>query len=242
MKNETDCLFSRKEMYILSCKENGRLREWAQKPRVSKRKVIHENMHLMEGMQFTLTNSFPIVEAYTGTTDFEIVSYTERKKYDGKGRALHYFLDDYKFRDAVWCDLERVTYMIRNYDIVFAPDLSLWKDLATEFYNKTNVFRSRFVGAYWQLCGFNVIPTASWGGLSSFTYCFEGLPSNSVIAVSGMGCRKSSDSFRRWCYALHRLEEEKNPLLILVYGEEVEVQGLRTPLKFLPCFVQKFRK
>ena len=45
------------------------------------------------------------------------------------------------------------------------------------------------------------------------------------------------------CYGLRRLEEAKEPILIIVYGEEVEVQGLHTPLKFVPCFIQeKLRK
>ena len=42
----------------------------------------------------------------------------------------------------------------------------------------------RFVGAYWQTCGLPTIPTASWGALNSFSYCFEGLPCNSIIATS----------------------------------------------------------
>lgn len=238
MDDYSNCIFSRKEMYLLSCKNSGKLREWAQKPSIARRKATHENMHLMKGMQFTKTNSFPILEAYTGTIDFEVVSYAERKKHNGKGQALHYFLDDYKFRDAVWYNLERTTYSISGYDVVFTPDLSLWKDLPTEFYNKENVFRTRFIGAYWQLCGFNVIPTASWGSLASFSYCFEGLPMNSVIAVSGMGNRKSENAFNLWCYGLRRLEEAKAPTLIIVYGEEVEIQGIHTPLKFVPCFIQ----
>jgi hypothetical protein len=66
---------------------------------------------------------------------------------------------------------------------------------------------------------------------------------NSVLAVSGMGNRKSDEAFNRWCYGLRRLEEAKSPILIIIYGEEVEVQGLHTPLKFVPCFIQeKLRK
>lgn len=30
----------------------------------------------------------------------------------------------------------------------------------------------------------------------------------------------------------------KAPTLIIVYGEEVEIQGIHTPLKFVPCFIQ----
>lgn len=77
------------------------------------------------------------------------------------------------------------------------------------------------------------------GRLGSFTYCFEGLPMYSVIAVSGMGNRRNADAFNRWCYGLRRLEEAKQPTLIIVYGEEVEVQGVHTPLQFVPCFIQE---
>lgn len=126
---------------------------------------------------------------------------------------------------------------MRKFDFYITPDLSLWRNVPTNFYNKKNVFRSRFVGAYWQLCGYSVIPTASWGGLESFSYCFEGLPESSVIAVSGMGNRQSADAYNRWCNGLRRLEQSKAPTLILVYGEKVDVDDFHTPLRFFPSFV-----
>lgn len=231
-------LFTTKDLYVMEHTENGRSRRFDHIPKCQRRKKIHENMHLMEGMTFTSNLGYPQMAPYTGTTDFISVSYEERKKHDGKNEALHFFLDDYRFRDAVWCNLEYTTFSISKFDYVFTPDLSLWRDLPTDFYNRENVFRTRFVGAYWQICGYSVIPTASWGNLSSFSYCFEGLPMCSVIAVSGMGNRKSVDAFNLWCYGLRRLEEAKKPILIIVYGEEVEVQGLHTPLKFVPCFIK----
>ena len=236
-------LFSQKEMYLVEHHSDGRSRRFDHISKQRRRKIIYENMHLMDGISFTPNLHYPELAPYTGTTDFVSVSYQERNKHDGKNEALHFFLDDYRFRDAVWCNLERTTFSISNFDYVYTPDLSLWRDLPTDFYNRENIFRTRFVGAYWQKCGYNVIPTASWGNLSSFTYCFEGLPMHSVIAVSGMGNRKSNDAFNLWCYGLRRLEETKEPILIIVYGEEVEVQGLHTPLKFLPCYIQeKLRK
>lgn len=54
-----------------------------------------------------------------------------------------------------------------------------------------------------------------------------------------MGNRKNVDAFNRWCYGIHRLEDAKEPIQIIVYGEEVEVQGLHTELKFVPCFIQE---
>jgi len=233
----SDNLFSDRDLYLMSHNSRGRSYSLEKVPKKTKRRIIHDNMHLMEGMTFTSTNSFPQMSAYTGSVDFTAVPFTERWKGDGLGKAVHFFLDDFRFRDIVWCNLEATTYSLSKFDFLFTPDFSLWKDIPTEFPNKQNIYKTRFVGALWQLCGFNVIPTASWGGLNSFSYCFEGLPSNSIIAVSGMGRNKNTDSFNLWCHGLRFLESEKTPILILVYGSEVLVPGLKTPLKFIPDYI-----
>ena len=176
---------------------SGQFLETAQIPKRYKRKQIYDNMHLMKGMTFTTVLRYPQMAAITEISDFTCIPYTERNKYEGKNQTVHFFLDDHRFRNAVWCNLEHTTFSLRKFDYYFTPDLSLWKDLPTDFYNRQNIYRTRFVGAYWQKCGYNVIPTASWGGLNSFAYCFEGLPSNSIIAVSGMGNMASEDSYNR---------------------------------------------
>lgn len=235
-------LFSNKELYLIDHHPNGRHNKWDKIPLRNKRKQIYDNMHLVKGMEFTPLGN-PILRPYIGNTDFISIPYTQRNKYDGEGKALHFFLDDYQFRDKVWTNLEHTTYSIRSYDYIFTPDLSLWKDYPTDFYNKQNIFRTRFVGAYWQLNGYNVIPTASWGDLNSFQYCFDGLPANSIIAISGMGNRKTDNAYNLWCHGLRCLEEAKKPILFLIYGHEIEVEGISTPMKFIPDFIStKLRK
>ena len=219
--------------------QRGHSRKFDAIPKYQRRKRIYNNMHLMEGMTFTNKNGFPQLSPYTGSTDFEVVSYIDRKKHSGKNQAVHFFLDDYKFRDPVWNNLEFSTYTLNKFDYCFTPDLSVWVDLPTDFYNKENLYRTRFVGAYWQLCGYNVIPTASWGNMDSFSYCFEGLPNNSIIAVSGMGHHTSKGAEFLWHYALKELERQKNPTMILIYGEEETIPNLSTPLQFIQCFISK---
>jgi hypothetical protein len=238
MAKET-CLFSKKELYVMEHNEKGKSRRTDKIPERHRRKMIYENMHLMKGMSFTSSNHFPQLAPYNGNVEFEVIPYSDRKKYDGRNQALHFFLDDYRFRDAIWCNLDYTTYSIRNYDYYFTPDLSLWVDLPTDFCNKENIYRTRFVGAYWQLCGYNVIPTASWGNADSFKYCFEGLPENSVIAVGGMGHHHCRAAESLWHYALQELERQKHPTLILIYGDEEDLSYLATPVKFIPCFISK---
>jgi hypothetical protein len=234
---EEKTFFSEKEMYCMAHDSKGHSTFVEAIPKHYRRKFAYDNMHLMTGMKFE--NGYPIMQAYTGKTDFELVPYTERKKQLGVGQALHFFLDDYRFRNAVWSTLERVTYGISKFEWVFTPDLSMWRNLATEIPNMNNVYRTRLIGAYWQSCGYNVIPTASWGGLDSFTYCFNGLPHDSVVAVSAMGAYKNRMQFDRWCYGLTRLEKDRHPRLILVYGDAVDISGLSTPVQFLPTFISK---
>ena len=223
--------------------EKGRSRHFSKIPERQRRKQIYDHMHLIKGMTLTPSLLFPQLEAFSESVDFEFIPYTERNKHTGENQAIHFFLDDYKYRDSVWCNLEYTTYSICKYDYFITPDLSLWRDLPTEYYNIQNIFRTRFIGAYWQQCGYKVIPTASWGNLNSFSYCFEGLPMHSVIAVSGMGNQKSVDSFNKWCYGMKRLEEAKQPIMILVYGQEIEIPGLITPIQFIPDFIStKLRK
>ncbi len=233
-------LFTKKEMYVMEHTINGRLTKIESLPNMVRRKRMYENMHLMEGMTFTSLNQIPQLLPYNGTVDFELVTYSDRKKSDGVKQALHFFLDDYRFRNQLWYNLEQISYSIRKFDYYFTPDYSMWVDIPTTFYNLVSIFRSRFAGAYWQqTCGYNVIPTASWGNRDSFRYCFEGLPENSIIAVCGTGHHHCRAAERLFYYALRELEIQKSPTQILVYGEEEDIPSLSTPIKFLPCFIQK---
>lgn len=59
------------------------------------------------------------------------------------------------------------------------------------------------------------------------------------MEVCGQSNRKDLQAYNIWCYALRRLEEEKQPTLILVYGPTIDIPGLQTPVKFLTDFITK---
>ena len=102
-------LFSRKDIYLVDHNSQGRSRRLATLPVKQRRKKIHENMHLMDGMTFTRNQGDPQMAPFTGPTNFVSVSYKDRKNHDGKNEAVHFFLDDSEFRDVVWCNLEYTT-------------------------------------------------------------------------------------------------------------------------------------
>lgn len=236
MKDQ-DSIFSTKDMYLMSHSANGHPFWHDRLSPTKRRKCFYNNMHLMDGIRFSST-SIPVMDPITDIPDISLVAYTDRKRVCGINEAVHFFLDDYKFRDGIWNRLEQATFELQKFDYLITPDYSFWINVP-DFYNFESLFKTRFIGAYWQKCGYSVIPSASWGNLNSFRYCFEGLPSNSVIAVSGMGNQKNGDAYSRWCYGLRILEEMKSPTLIIIYGDMIDIPDIHTPIKFFPGFITK---
>lgn len=231
-------LFSAKENYLLSCTDTGKLREVMVLSAKKRQKRQINNMHLMDGMDLTYPNRFPELKAYNGPTDFVYLPYSEHLKMEGTGYAIHFFEDDYKFLNAIDKRVEQTVFALRNAEVIIAPDCSLYVDEDRyHFLNLQSVYRSRFFGAYAQKCGFNVIPTATWGGLDSFEYCLEGLPTNSVIAVCGIGINWDKRATLLWEYALRELERRLSPTKILICGNERPVPGLSTPVQFIPPYL-----
>lgn len=233
-------LFSPKEMYEISCSRRGKL------PLVDgsvhrMRKAQYENLHLRSGMEFSHTYGFPVLKPYNGTVNFTMVPYSDRKKAEGRGQFVGFFSDDYKWGYALWNRLEASIYSLRKFDGIFSPDYSLYADEEFKMFNMTQIYKSRFVGAYAQNIGYNVIPTASMGDVDSIKYCFDGLPEHSIIGICGTGLGRHMQC-ELWEYGLRALEEMKKPTLIIVYGPERKVIGLNTPLMFIQDQITKYHR
>ena len=211
-------LFSAKEMYAQTHTNKGLPVKWDGKTNSSLyRKRHYDNLLMSQGMAFTQKNELPIIQPYTLSTNFEIHSFKERNKLSGERQAIHFFGDDYSFDKITWDRLYITTMELYKFDCVFTPDYSLYVDMPFA-YNISNLYKSRFVGAFWQLCGYNVIPTVSWGNADSFEYCFEGLPQQSVLSIGGMGNAHHASMTQLWEYGVYMTIEHLNPIALIIYG------------------------
>jgi hypothetical protein len=232
---DVDGLFSQKEIYTMSCTDTGKFHYLMDMSKAQRAKVELNNMHLATGMVFTEEHGIPLLHAYEGPTHLPYVPYSSRNI------AIHFFEDDYKFATATWKRLDRTTYTLARYPVLCTPDHSLYVDMPKSL-NLWSIYKSRFAGAFWQNCGFDVIPTASWSNADSFSWCFEGLPQHSVIAVCGMGVDGCSAASELWLMGMHSLEYTLHPTELLVYGEERNVPGISPPITFISPYIKsKFR-
>lgn len=137
------------------------------------------------------------------------LSQEERKKH-----VVHFFLDDYLF-ERVWNRPEENTRFLSNFRAVLSPNFSQYTNMSRslQIYNH---YRTMWMSAYWQYYGLTVIPILCWSDKESFEYCLDGMPKNSVLAVSSLGCQRFEKEFR---YGYERSIDTLQPSKILFYGK-----------------------
>ena len=196
------------------------------------------NLHLHNTFPTEGIEDMPLLSPYNGKLPDDLISYADRnKKLFHLG--IHCFLYDYKI-DSTWHSPSLVISCLREYNCVIAPDFTLFIDMPRAI-NVWNVYRNRWVSSFWQKEKINLVPSASWGNVNSFDYCFDGLPDNSIIAIGHTAIGKDKDARKLYRLGVETLIERKHPSKLIVYG---------APLDFMPeveviyyeGIIQKLRK
>ena len=129
-------------------------------------------------------------------SQFEYLGFQNTRKNDSRNfanKTVGFFKTDGKFEHV--CDRPwKYTEWLRQYKHVLSPDLSCYTDMPIVDQWRS-IYWNMLIGAYWQHCGLIVIPTASWTDERSYGFCFSGMESGSVIAVSTMSTRTAPQNF-----------------------------------------------
>ncbi len=115
-------------------------------------------------------------------------------------KMVHFFVDDNKL-NRYYDSPSNYIKRLAQYKAVMTPDFSLYPEMPYPL-QLFNVFKNRWCGAYWQEYGLTVIPTISWSDKESFKFCFSGIESNSIIAVSTVGSRTNKSEFLEGYFAM----------------------------------------
>lgn len=152
--------------------------------------------------------------------------------------AVHFFIDDYQF-DRLWNRPKFYLDLLKEFSFICTPDFSLYTDYpkALQIYNH---YRKHWLGAYWQQNGITVIPTISWGDQSSYSWCFDGEPVGSDIAVSSVGTQQSMSTRKLFLCGYIEMIKRLEPNTIFFYGPIPKAcDGNIIPI---PAFQSKFSK
>ena len=128
-------------------------------------------------------------------------------------RGVHFFVDDYRF-SGIYNNPERSLNRYSQYAFLLTPDFSTYSDMNL-WRQLESVAKNRWVGAYWQSKGLTVYPTISWGDARSYSFCFDGVEQNAVVAVGMIGCKGNKLAFMR---GYNVMLEKLSPTKIICFG------------------------
>lgn len=131
--------------------------------------------------------------------------------------GVHFFIDDYQFA-RLWNNPPLYFPLLSKFKYVMAPDFSLFTDMpvAMQIYNH---YRKHWLAKYYEYFGIKIIPTISWSDENSYSWCFDGEPINSVVAISTVGVMKRKESQELFFKGYEKMKEILNPTKILCYGK-----------------------
>lgn len=139
----------------------------------------------------------------------------KRKQY-----IVHFFLPDFLF-ERTWSRTEQVAGFLKDFKAVLSPDFSQYTDMPRAM-QIWNVYRKSWVSKYWSELGIKVIPVAGWSDEESFEYCFDGMPKDSLIAVSSVGVHNDFEARELFKQGYNKMVEVLEPRKILFYGRKFD--------------------
>ncbi len=142
---------------------------------------------------------------------------------------FHFFIDDYRF-ERIWNRPNRYIPVLTKFKCGISPDFSMYWDMpkAQQIWN---CWRNRAMAFFLQTRIKNIIPNACWGDMDSLEWAFDGLPENSVLALTTQGCLQcTNESKHILVNGLHELVRTKHPTKLLVYGRFPEEWKARFPV------------
>lgn len=152
--------------------------------------------------------------------------------------SVHFYIDDYQFA-RVWSRPGDYLRLLGGFQAVASPDFSsyLGFPLAVRIYN---VFRNRWLAAWWQLHGITVVPNAEWGTREDFSWILDGLPAKSDIIVSSVGALRNRESRRLWLEGFETVLKRLEPERVFFHGTvPEEAEGVKNIIR-IEAFTERF--
>lgn len=165
-----------------------------------------------------------------GVIPDDVIGFNYAKTSTNKDIGIHMYIDDYQF-ERLWNKPQDYVDILKEYQCVFSPDFSLYLDMPMAM-KIWNIYRSRLIGQYLQRQGVKVIPTISWAEADTFSFCFDGIPSGSVVSVSTIGVKRDEYVTSIWQAGMDAMIEKIKPSMILVYGGELDYDYQGIPVKY----------
>jgi len=182
------------------------------------RKYRFENTEKIHHNGFAGVFDMPVVEGITEfdpKTDFIPFNFCKTTK--GFDKGVHFFIDDYQF-NRIWINPELYAGFLAQYKYMLSPDYSLFANtpVAIQMYKH---YQKQWFGAFAEKYGAKVISSLCWSDKKSFSFCFDGVSRNTVVAVSSVGTQRYPETKTAFLDGFFEAMNRVEPTHIVFFGK-----------------------
>ncbi|MCD8307002.1 MAG: DUF4417 domain-containing protein [Clostridia bacterium] len=131
-----------------------------------------------------------------------------------------FYTDDYKFDGpkGIWNKPYEALKIIKHFAGAITPDFSTYQDFP-EPIKINNTYKMRTFGYWLGKNGIPVINNVRWGTPETWSYCFNGIPQNSMVAIGTVGgSPRLLENRPRFEAGLAEMDKRLHPHTIVIYG------------------------
>ena len=204
------------------------------------------NAYMLKGALFS-PNDIPFCPTTAAYIPDSLVSYAEAKTIYNKmppnerlehkeSAFVHFWIDDQKFDGnlkGIWQDPDEALKIIKIFSGMITPDFSTYSDFPRPII-LYNTYRMRAFGYWAGTQDVPVINNVRWGTKDTWSFCWDGIPQNSVVAI-GTVASGLREPVNRLIFeeGLEEMIKTLRPHSVLVYGssnnecfEKLRVRGI----------------
>ena len=172
---------------------------------------------LFQDMPMIGKYSMPIVKPINNASILNLLQFNYAKTCQNPNQYhLSFYIDDYQF-ERIWNEPVKSLFLLKKFKGLIGPDFSMYRDWPT-ILNIYNCWRNKILMSFWQEQGLEVIPNVTWSDESSYDWCFDGLPKNSIVAISTNGCAKEVAARKLFLSGFYEMKRRLNPTKIIIVG------------------------
>ena len=168
-------------------------------------------------MEFT-DKGFPILEPLKSlsipTRGLRTLPFNYALSNKDKDYFIHFYIQDYLF-NRIWNNPQRYIDVLKEYKGIVMPDFSLYTDMP-EPLQRFNHYRNLWFARMCQINGILVIPSVNWSDSCSYSFCFDGIPHNSIVMLSTIGSIRKNDTKDNFYAGVDKMIYRLNPEKILL--------------------------
>ena len=143
---------------------------------------------------------------------------------------VHFFLPDSNI-ERVWNRPDDYIPIFNVYKGLIQPDFSQYVGMPKAMLIWQH-YRRMWLTRYLQDRGLKVIAAPCWSDEDSFEYCFDGMPKNSCLCISSVGCMKNPVVRSRFKQGFRETLRRLTPSQLILYGlidDDMREQIKETP-------------